>query len=497
MAMRKEPARRYASVAQLSEDIRRHTDGLPVVARKDTFKYRAAKFVRRNRAGVAAAALVLLILAGGVVAVAWQARVAKEQARVAAQERDKARVEAAKAERINAFLQSVFASADPNWYSAGHGQRGEVKVVDVLEQAGRRVDEELKDAPEVRAELHHTLGTTYLSLGQSEAARTHFRASLEAYLGLYGERHPKTAEALYYMGASESQRDTAAANALFRRALEVFRAVDPENNNVAYLAHDYSATLLAAGEPAAAEQTAGEGLALARRKYGEGHVLVSAFLGVLGRMREYRGDLRGAEEFYQSALDVARRNPNAQVSELMESLGRLSFYRGDFGRAEAQYREALDISRRARNENHPQHPFYMLRIAEVYYARGAYADAEREAAAALDLRRRGRVGPRPPGSETRELSMLSLAHARTGRRARAAALLREALAQAENVPDEVAFSDGGLLCEALIEMGRTAEARTLLLKRHAHFAHAYGEQNPEALRARQQLERLDAAPPKR
>jgi tRNA A-37 threonylcarbamoyl transferase component Bud32 len=74
---------------------------------------------KRNKAGVAAAALVLLIFVGGIVAVAWQASVAKEQASVAAQERDKARVEAAKAERINAFLQSIFASADPSWYSTG------------------------------------------------------------------------------------------------------------------------------------------------------------------------------------------------------------------------------------------------------------------------------------------------------------------------------------------------------------------------------------------
>ena len=90
MAMRKEPARRYASVAQFSEDIRRHLDGLPVIARKDTFKYRSAKFIKRNKVGVAAAALVLLSLVGGIVATVWQARRATEQARVAAQERDRA-----------------------------------------------------------------------------------------------------------------------------------------------------------------------------------------------------------------------------------------------------------------------------------------------------------------------------------------------------------------------------------------------------------------------
>ncbi len=77
MAMRKEPARRYQSVEQFSEDIRRHLEALPVLARKDTLAYRGAKFVRRNRAAVAAAALVFLTLVGGVVATTWQAGRAK------------------------------------------------------------------------------------------------------------------------------------------------------------------------------------------------------------------------------------------------------------------------------------------------------------------------------------------------------------------------------------------------------------------------------------
>ena len=76
-ALRKEPARRYQSVEQLSADIRRHLDGLPVRARSDTFRYRAGKFVRRNRGMVAAGALVGLSLVGGTIATAWQAREAR------------------------------------------------------------------------------------------------------------------------------------------------------------------------------------------------------------------------------------------------------------------------------------------------------------------------------------------------------------------------------------------------------------------------------------
>jgi serine/threonine protein kinase/tetratricopeptide (TPR) repeat protein len=79
MAMRKEPHRRYASVEQFSEDIRRHLKGLPVIARKDTFAYRSTKFVKRNKAAVIAAALILMTLIAGIVATTWQARVAETE----------------------------------------------------------------------------------------------------------------------------------------------------------------------------------------------------------------------------------------------------------------------------------------------------------------------------------------------------------------------------------------------------------------------------------
>jgi non-specific serine/threonine protein kinase/serine/threonine-protein kinase len=81
-AMRKEPERRYVSVEQLAGDVRRYLEGRPVLARQDTLAYRTAKFLRRNLAASVAAGLLLLAIAGGAVATAWQARVAtRERAR--------------------------------------------------------------------------------------------------------------------------------------------------------------------------------------------------------------------------------------------------------------------------------------------------------------------------------------------------------------------------------------------------------------------------------
>jgi eukaryotic-like serine/threonine-protein kinase len=78
-ALRKEPQRRYVSAEQLSEDLRRHLEGLTVIAHGDTWSYRSSKFIGRHRAGVAAAALVLISLVTGVLATEWQARVARSE----------------------------------------------------------------------------------------------------------------------------------------------------------------------------------------------------------------------------------------------------------------------------------------------------------------------------------------------------------------------------------------------------------------------------------
>lgn len=73
-ALRKEPERRYASVQEFSEDIRRHLEGLPVTASPDTLAYRTNKFIHRHRVSVLASVFILLSLLAGITATAWQAR---------------------------------------------------------------------------------------------------------------------------------------------------------------------------------------------------------------------------------------------------------------------------------------------------------------------------------------------------------------------------------------------------------------------------------------
>ncbi len=80
MALRREPVRRYASVEQFSEDIRRHTENLPIVARKSSLVGQARKFIERNKTGAIAAALILVTLVAGIAATMYQARRAAHQA---------------------------------------------------------------------------------------------------------------------------------------------------------------------------------------------------------------------------------------------------------------------------------------------------------------------------------------------------------------------------------------------------------------------------------
>lgn len=83
MALRKEPERRYRTVEQFAQDVEKHLKGLPVAARPNTVGYRTSKFIRRHKAGVAAAFVVFVSLVSGLAVSVWQANVARQQKVVA------------------------------------------------------------------------------------------------------------------------------------------------------------------------------------------------------------------------------------------------------------------------------------------------------------------------------------------------------------------------------------------------------------------------------
>lgn len=166
-ALQKDPLRRYASAEAMLEDLRRYRTGRPLLARPNSARYRWGKFVSRHRHAVAAAVVIALVLAGGVVATLWQAHAA--------------RIEAQRADRVKEFLVDLLNEADPNIT-----QGKEFSVRELLDRGAHRIDSMLGSEPAVQAELYEVLGNTYAHLGRDAQADTLHRKGLAAVRRLYG-----------------------------------------------------------------------------------------------------------------------------------------------------------------------------------------------------------------------------------------------------------------------------------------------------------------------
>lgn len=218
MAMRKEPTRRYVSVEQFAGDIQRYLDGLPIIAQEDTFSYRATKFVSRNKTGVAAGIGVALSLIGGIISTTRQSKIAKRQ-------RDFARNEARKAERINQFLQKILASADPS----EHGK--DTTVLEALKFAAAQIETEFTDQPELQADLHTTIGKTYLNLEKIAEAEPHLEKAFEIRRGILPETSEEIALSLNNIGLLNRYKgDFKTAESLFYKSLKILNLLYGENN---------------------------------------------------------------------------------------------------------------------------------------------------------------------------------------------------------------------------------------------------------------------------
>jgi serine/threonine-protein kinase len=176
MALRRDPRERYATVNALADDVTRHLEQRPVLARPDSHWYRLRKFVARNRLGVGAAALAsLAVLAGSGVAL-WQAR-------VAIAERDRAAA-------IRGFITSVFAEADP------YRQFGRpLTAAEVLGRAQDDIGTRFADDAPLRLELSNLIGTSLLGLGDLEGARVAAQRTVDDASRLYGPAHEETLRA--------------------------------------------------------------------------------------------------------------------------------------------------------------------------------------------------------------------------------------------------------------------------------------------------------------
>jgi tetratricopeptide (TPR) repeat protein/tRNA A-37 threonylcarbamoyl transferase component Bud32 len=181
-SLQKEPQRRYSSVEQFSEDVRRYMEGLPVGARQDTLLYRAGKFVKRNKVPVGAAALLLLSLCSGLAATLWEAHIA--------------RVERAKADRRFNDVREVANSLMFEIHDSIKDLPGSTPARKLLVDRSLRYLDNLSREASGDASLQQELAAAYekvgdvqgnssqLGLGDTAAALTNYRKALEIRLRL-------------------------------------------------------------------------------------------------------------------------------------------------------------------------------------------------------------------------------------------------------------------------------------------------------------------------
>ncbi|MEO8311027.1 MAG: serine/threonine-protein kinase [Caldimonas sp.] len=149
-ALKKVPDERYATAAEMADDLRRWLDHLPIGARADSYAYRTRKFVRRHRAGVAAAAAVALALVAGLGGTAWQAVEAERQ-------RDRALVQLQRAETASEFVDTMLYTT---W-----GADERLTLEEFLGRSEQLALRQLDRQPEQQAVVLHSLGSYYASLG--------------------------------------------------------------------------------------------------------------------------------------------------------------------------------------------------------------------------------------------------------------------------------------------------------------------------------------------
>ncbi|MEZ5318537.1 MAG: tetratricopeptide repeat protein [Vicinamibacterales bacterium] len=399
-AMRREPDRRYPSVAALRADLERHREGLPVSARPATVGYRAAKFVRRHRAAVAAAVLVGAAIVIGTTTTLVQARAAAREGR--------------RAEQIRDFLVGVFEISNPD------ASRGEtVTARELLDRGSERVDRELAGEPEVHADMLGVLGRLYQQLGMFAEARMHFEHALT--LQRQTPADPlAVVDTLTSLGAAASEQDDLdQAEAYIREALAIAtREEGPEGSAVAAATSDLAGVFRKRGDYEEAERLNREAVAI-RRHLGDPAGLASALNGLavlltdsghapeavttleealalarpagadtpttmalmqcnLANALEEAGRPQDAIPAFETCIDQRRRllgdrHPDLAVS--LNSMGLVYSALNQYDDAERVYREALDIQRGAFGEQHTAVAATLNNLAVVAYQRGRYDEA--------------------------------------------------------------------------------------------------------------------------
>lgn len=516
-ALQKEPARRYPSAAHLAEDIRRHLEGLPVVARPATWRYRSSRFVRRNRAGVAVAAVFVLVVVVFVAALGLQVR------RVA-QERDTA-------DQVSNLLLELYSSYDPS--ESG----GRMTAQEILDRGATRIQSELKDQPDVQARMLDAIGSLYIKIGLNDRAVDVLRTSLSLRRSMGGEtlelartlnqlasalatprvlpdaeplarealgirrrlagsRAPETAESLNTLGVILFFRGYGIDGApLIGEAIGIWRETkgpgSPEFisglRNLALTWRERADYLKAdqfeRAELLKFERFERELLLNQRKALGDMHVLTGATFNSLGQILHFTGRDQEAEPLLREAIAVRRvaygkGDRHVSVIESIHNLAAVLHDEGKLAETETLYRDTVRLFREVVGE-HAQLAININNLATLFEDQRRFDEAEAGYREAITIRRQ-LLGSDHPGV-ARTLDNLARLLSVSGRAAEALPIADEALAiRRARLGDRDYETAVSMVTRArvLIALGRRAEAAPLLRAGHAIRVAALPKSDP-------------------
>ena len=491
-ALQKDPARRYASVTAFSEDLRRHGVGLPVSARRDTAGYRAGKFVRRHKVSVAATVLAVLALLIGMAATVWQARAARQERDRAQQERDRAGLAQRQAERLNAFLQTLLASAD-----ASHAGKDQ-KVSEVLDVASRNLDRDLAEEPEVLVQAHEALYRSYSQLGLFAPAEEHARAALDLVRRLHGADDLATARAEVMLTDVMTERyEWNEVELMLHHAIGVLRRqAAPDRAELAVALNSLGFYLInqEGNRTDEAERCMIEALDHAKAVWGEQSPHYAQYLSGLGNVKAAQRDLAASETIYRRALALQEQfAPGGERSSTLMLNLSLIFFEQDRRDEAKQMLDRLDgNARRMFGEK----SYYVTYCAYAYGVLDATAGDYLAAIPRLQQALLALTADYSPDYMTvvQSRAMLGLCLTRTGRAAEAEEMLRAALANSTAIDrgdfDHTCGNPESALGECLLAQKHYSEAEPLLLTGHTDLEKRLGPQNKLTAQARRCLHDL-------
>jgi serine/threonine protein kinase len=408
--LRREPQRRYIGAGALAEELDRFLQGRPVAARPEGRRYRAGKFVRRHRVGIAVAASLVLSLVAGLAATAWQAH-AKT-------------LEAQKAEEVKAFLIGIFQGADPV-QAAGR----EITLRQVVDEGARRAQRDLAGQPAVQGELLTVLAGVYAELGVTDRAAALTDQALGIHERLEGADSRLVATNLRQKASLAIARGDADAGERFaREALARHRrangVLDPD------VAEDLDVLLIAArqrGRLADALSAAEESLRIRTAIYGNEHRMVAESLNNMAVVRREQGRYDEAAALYARTIALRRRllgDDHPHVALTLHNFSALQLFRGELAEAAALSREALGRFRRHYGDDHQLTLSARNNGATIDRMLGRFDAAEAELRSILDAWARTQGTDHPNALVT--LAGLGRLHRERGDVARAEELLRDA-----------------------------------------------------------------------